>query len=143
MLGALTAGMVVANIGWRGYISQIGRAHILSFWEYAAFLVNSIVFILIGLQEATRARNLLSLAAGSAIVFVLLSRVVSVYLLCALFHRRRLAVDQRYQHILVWGGLRGALGLAGADDTRQHSGTRRHYKFRVCRGRLLDSSYKD
>ncbi len=112
VLGALTAGMVVANIGWRGYISQIGRAHILSFWEYAAFLVNSIVFILIGLQEATRARNLFSLAAGVAILFVLLGRVVSVYLLCALFHRRRLAVDQRYQHMLVWGGLRGALGLA-------------------------------
>jgi CPA1 family monovalent cation:H+ antiporter len=112
VLAALAAGMVVANIGWRGYITQAGRSHIMSFWEYAAFLANSVVFILIGLQEGSRARGLLSLAAGAAIVLVLLSRAVSVYTLCALFHRRRLAVEQRYQHMLVWGGLRGALGLA-------------------------------
>jgi CPA1 family monovalent cation:H+ antiporter len=112
VLAALTAGLVVANIGGRGYLSQVGRSHIMSFWEYAAFLANSVVFILIGLQEGSRARGLVSLAAGVAIVLVLLGRAVSVYALCALFHRRRLAVEQRYQHMLVWGGLRGALGLA-------------------------------
>jgi CPA1 family monovalent cation:H+ antiporter len=112
VLAALTAGMVVANMGERGYISQVGRSNIMSIWEYAAFLANSVVFILIGLQEGSRARGLVSLGAGVAIVLVLLSRAVSVYPLCALFHRRRLAVEQRYQHMLFWGGLRGALSLA-------------------------------
>jgi CPA1 family monovalent cation:H+ antiporter len=112
VLAALTAGIIVANMGGRGYISQVGRSHIMSIWEYAAFLANSVVFILIGLQEGSRARGLVSLAAGVAIVLVLLSRAISVYALCALFHRRRLAVEQRYQHVLVWGGLRGALSLA-------------------------------
>jgi CPA1 family monovalent cation:H+ antiporter len=32
-------------------------------------------------------------------------------LLCPIFGTSSLAVDQRYQHILVWGGLRGALAL--------------------------------
>jgi len=35
-----------------------------------------------------------------------------VYPLCALFARSALRVDRRYQHVLVWGGLRGALALA-------------------------------
>ena len=41
VLASLTAGMVVGNIGWRGYISQAGRSHVVAFWEYAAFLANS------------------------------------------------------------------------------------------------------
>ena len=32
-------------------------------------------------------------------------------MLCPIFGRSSLAVDQRYQLILVWGGLRGALAL--------------------------------
>ena len=36
VLASLTAGMVVGNIGSRGYISQSGRSHVLSFWRYAA-----------------------------------------------------------------------------------------------------------
>ncbi len=35
-----------------------------------------------------------------------------MYALCGLFARSPLKVDIRYQHVLVWGGLRGALALA-------------------------------
>ncbi len=111
VLASLTAGMVVGNIGSRGYISQSGRSHVLAFWKYAAFLANSIVFILIGLHEAAQGRRLLTQTTLIAIALVLLGRVAAVYPLSAIFSRSSLAVDIRYQHILVWGGLRGALGL--------------------------------
>ncbi len=111
VLASLTAGMVVCNIGWRGYISHSGRNHVLAFWEYAAFLANSIVFILIGLHEAHQGTRLLNPTTLVAIPLVLLGRVAAVYPLSALFSRSGLAVEVRYQHVLVWGGLRGALGL--------------------------------
>ena len=111
VLASLSAGMVVGNIGWRGYISQSGRSHVLAFWTYAAFLANSIVFILIGLHEAAQGRRLLTPTTLIAIPLTLLGRVVAVYPLAAIFCRSGLAVDMRYQHVLVWGGLRGALGL--------------------------------
>jgi monovalent cation:H+ antiporter, CPA1 family len=111
VLASLTAGLVVGNIGWRGYISQSGREHVISFWEYAAFLANSLVFILIGLHEAHEALGLLTRTAAAAIVLVLLGRAAAIYLLCPIFSRSRLAVKRSYQHILVWGGLRGALAL--------------------------------
>ena len=111
VLASLTAGIVVGNIGWRGYISQSGRGHVLAFWDYAAFLANSVIFIQIGLQEAHEAAGLLSRPAAIAIVLVLLGRAVAVYVLCPLFSRSHLAVGRSYQHILVWGGLRGALAL--------------------------------
>jgi monovalent cation:H+ antiporter, CPA1 family len=111
VLGSLTAGMVVGNIGWRGYISQAGRGHVVSFWEFAAFLANSLVFILIGLNEAHQTQGMFTGTAAAVIMFVLSGRAIAVYLLSAMFRWTRLAVDWRHQHILVWGGLRGALAL--------------------------------
>jgi monovalent cation:H+ antiporter, CPA1 family len=111
VLASLAAGMVVGNIGWRGYISESGRGHVLSFWEYAAFLANSLVFILIGLHEAHESLRLLTRTAAMAILIVLLGRAAAIYLLCPIFNGSRLAVDRSYQHVLMWGGLRGALAL--------------------------------
>jgi CPA1 family monovalent cation:H+ antiporter len=112
VLASLTAGMIVGNIGAKGYISRSGREHVFSFWEYAAFLANSLVFILIGLHEAHHAHGLLSQVVVFAIALVLVGRVAAVYPLCAAFSWSALAISQSYQHILVWGGLRGALALA-------------------------------
>lgn len=116
VLAALAAGLVMRNAGWTGWmgcsISPAGREHVISFWDYAAFLANSVVFILIGGHEASQGNRLFTPAAALAIGLVLIGRVVTVYLLCAAFTRSRLRVDKRYQHVLVWGGLRGALALA-------------------------------
>jgi CPA1 family monovalent cation:H+ antiporter len=116
VLAALAAGLVVGNVGWTGWmgcsISISGREHLLSFWEYAAFLANSIVFILIGVHEANQASRLFTPAAALAIGLVLIGRIAAVYPLCAVFAGSGLKVDLRHQHVLVWGGLRGALALA-------------------------------
>lgn len=116
VLAALAAGLTVGNVGWTGWmgcsISALGREHVISFWEYAAFLANSVVFILIGGHEATQASHLFTSAAALAIGLVLIGRIAAVYPLCALFARTSLKVDIRHQHVLVWGGLRGALALA-------------------------------
>lgn len=116
VLAALAAGLVVGNVGWMGWmgfsISPAGQEHVASFWEFAAFLANSVVFILIGGYEANQANQLFTPAAALAIGLVLIGRVAAVYPLCALYGRSRLKVDIRHQHVLVWGGLRGALALA-------------------------------
>ncbi len=112
VLASMTAGLVVGNVGLTRVISEAGRGHVVAFWEYAAFLSNSVVFILIGGHEAHQPINLVAGAAALAVVLVLLGRAVAVYPICALFSRSALALDRRYQHVLVWGGLRGALALA-------------------------------
>ncbi len=111
VLASLTAGLLVGNFGQRA-LSRSGRSHILSFWEYAAFLANSIVFILIGGHEAHQSIRPVAREAAVAVMLVLAGRVLAVYALCALFKGTTLGVDRRYQHVLVWGGLRGALALA-------------------------------
>ena len=112
VLASLAAGLLVGNAGWMRAISEGGRSHVLAFWEYVAFLANSVVFILIGSHEAHQPISLVTGAAAAAVVLVLAGRALAVYPLCALFARTRVKIDYRYQHVLVWGGLRGALALA-------------------------------
>ena len=112
VLASLAAGLVVGNVGWMGSISDAGRNQVVSFWEYAAFLANSVVFILIGANEANQATQFFTFAAVVAVGLVLIGRLAAVYLLCAPFVCSPLKVDMRHQHVLFWGGLRGALALA-------------------------------
>jgi monovalent cation:H+ antiporter, CPA1 family len=112
VLAALTAGLVVGNFRSSGSISAAGRQALGPFWEYAAFVANSLIFLLIGAQEAQQHFKGLWLPALLAIALVTLGRAAAIYPLCALFARSRLRVDMQDQHVLFWGGLRGALALA-------------------------------
>jgi CPA1 family monovalent cation:H+ antiporter len=112
VLAALTAGLVVGNYHSSVVVSEQGRHALQAFWEYAAFIANSLIFIMIGVQEAKQQFNGLWLPVLVAILLVTAGRAAAIYPLCALFGGTRLKVERRHQHILVWGGLRGALALA-------------------------------
>jgi CPA1 family monovalent cation:H+ antiporter len=112
VLATITAGLIVGNADLRGAISPRGREAVEAFWEYAAFLANSFIFLLIGMHEAERDFRPVWYAAAIAIAVVTLSRAATVYPCCLLFARTRRRVPPRHQHVLFWGGLRGALALA-------------------------------
>lgn len=112
VLATLTTGLIIGNIGPLGAISNKGREAVESFWEYVAFVANSLIFLLMGMLEAHQNFMAVLTPVVIAIVFVTLSRAVSTYLCCAFFARSPLRVETRHQHVLFWGGLRGALALA-------------------------------
>jgi CPA1 family monovalent cation:H+ antiporter len=111
VLAVVAAGLVNGNIGPAG-MSPTTRIVIFNFWEYVAFVANSLVFLLIGLDI-----NVQRIAANwSAIVWtivaVLVSRAVVVYVLAWIVHRIDRSAPMPYRHVLFWGGLRGAVSLA-------------------------------
>jgi CPA1 family monovalent cation:H+ antiporter len=112
VLAAMVAGLVVGNSGRRLPLPEAGRAALESFWDYAAFVANSLIFLLIGRSLAQQPLAGLLWPALLAIALVTAGRAVAVYPLCAAFARGRLAVERAHQHVLFWGGLRGALALA-------------------------------
>jgi len=136
VLAALTAGLVVGNYRSSGSTSDAGRHALETFWEYAAFLANSLIFILIGAQEAEQHFSGLWLAILVAIALVTLGRAVAIHPLCAVFADSPLKVESRHQHILFWGGLRGALALALALALPDDLPPRRHCHDHL-RGRRL------
>ena len=112
VLATLSAGLMLGNIGARGRISDRGKDVLQDFWEYAAFVTNSLIFLLIGMRVAEQNFRAVWLSALIAIVLVTVGRAAAVYPLCALFAGSHWRVPVRQQHILFWGGLRGALALA-------------------------------
>jgi CPA1 family monovalent cation:H+ antiporter len=112
IISALAAGLVIGSGGTR-FLSRSGRDRVHWAWEYFAFLANSFVFILIGLNEAGQPLHRLGASSAAvAILLVVAGRGLSIYPLAALFRRSRWRLTAAYQHTLFWGGLRGALALA-------------------------------
>jgi len=112
VLSTLTVGILVGNFGLPRAYSDKGRAFIMDFWEFMAFIANSIIFFLIGVREANQ--NLLSAITVIvvAVIVVTIGRAAAIYPLSMLFSKSKLKIEKNHQHILFWGGLRGALALA-------------------------------
>jgi len=112
VLATITAGLVMSNFAQIDGISPRGKEAVQTFWEYAAFVANSFVFILIGMHETSQNLIAIWLPACVAIVLVVLGRAAAIYPCCLLFARSSLRVAAKQQHVMFWGGLRGALALA-------------------------------
>jgi CPA1 family monovalent cation:H+ antiporter len=118
VLATITAGLLIGNFGVLAgedlsRLTSQGREFTLALWEFIAFIANSLVFLLIGMSIARIPFTELGLTALLTIIaLVLLSRAVSVYPICLVFKLSARPVTLAEQHILWWGGLRGALGLA-------------------------------
>lgn len=111
VLATLVAGLIVGNVGHLS-ISSKSRAAVEDFWEYAAFFVNSLIFLLIGIRLALQSFEAFLISAIVAILLVTLARAIAIYPCCLIFAKSKFRVSYQHQHILFWGGLRGALALA-------------------------------
>jgi len=126
VIATATAGLMLGNLGAGSPLSPRTRAAMQAFWEYISFVMNSVIFLLLGLEihvgELFARWTSLAIAVGA----VLLGRALSVYLLIPVSNRFIQPIPLRWQHMAVWAGLRGALALAlalslGSDfPYRQH-----------------------
>jgi monovalent cation:H+ antiporter, CPA1 family len=112
ILATVTAAIMLGNMGSLGALTSKGRDAVDAFWEYAAFVANSLIFLLLGLHLEHQRFSPVWFPAAAAIVIVILGRAVAVYPICWLFSRTALRVEMGHQNLLFWGGLRGALALA-------------------------------
>jgi CPA1 family monovalent cation:H+ antiporter len=112
VLATITAGLIIGNFKSLKSFSERSKEAVQAFWEYAAFIANSLVFLLIGMHEARQNFAVIWLPALIAIALVTLGRAIAIYPCCLIFSRSSLRVTGRHQLSLFWGGLRGALALA-------------------------------
>ncbi len=112
VISVVTAGLMVGNYGTRIGMSPTTRVSVGDFWEYAAFVVNSVIFILIGLE--VKAGHFAQFLPGvaAAVAVVLVGRVAAVAAAGALINRFFEPLGPRWQGVMIWGGLRGSLSMA-------------------------------
>ncbi|MDD5769390.1 MAG: sodium:proton antiporter [Candidatus Gracilibacteria bacterium] len=108
------AGIIIGNYG-RYKISPKVEAHMNQFWEFFAFIANSLVFILMGLILSHIEVNFNSfiIPIFIVIIIVILARAVSVYIPIYVINKLKMEenIPKNWQHLLSWGSLRGALAL--------------------------------
>lgn len=113
ILAVVAAGLVVGTVGLRN-TSASTRLTLEHFWELLTFLVNSMVFLVIGLTISPSDLTEELGAVVIALVGVLVVRIALVYGLAEVTERlvpsRR--IPMAFRHVMTWGGLRGAISLA-------------------------------
>lgn len=112
VLATIAAALVMRNFKPLDGISARGKEAVSNFWQYAAFIASSMIFLLIGAEQKNQHFLAIWAVAMIGVGVVLAGRVIAVYSCSALFSWSSLRVTARQQHALVWGGLRGALALA-------------------------------
>lgn len=111
VISVVAAGIVLGNYGSRSSMSATTRLAVNSFWEYAAFLVNSLVFLLIGLQVKFDLLQKYLVPIAVAILAIMVARAFVVYGLAPFFSKSA-PIPWKWRHLLWWGALRGSLCMA-------------------------------
>ncbi|MDA3892992.1 MAG: cation:proton antiporter [Salinivirgaceae bacterium] len=113
VLGLVSLGLAMASVG-KTRISP-GVEHFLhEFWELAAFIANTLIFIIVGVVIALRAditgKNLLILLIIYVGIAVIRAIVIAIFF--PVMKRVGYGLSKPDAYVLWWGALRGAIGLA-------------------------------
>jgi CPA1 family monovalent cation:H+ antiporter len=111
VIAVVVAGVLCGNYGARIGMTPSTRVAVETFWEYVAFALNSIVFLLIGLEVH------LDALFGSwkpilvAYLAVTAGRGLVIFTVSGLLRKTREKIPWLWSIVLTWGGLRGGLPM--------------------------------
>jgi CPA1 family monovalent cation:H+ antiporter len=83
-----------------------------SFWEFAAFLINVWLFLLVGMQLQSELLLQEAWTIVLAVIALHVGRAVAVYGCFGALHLAGDSVPWRWQHVMVFGNIKGALSMA-------------------------------
>jgi len=111
-IAVVIAGLFIGNHGAKFAMSSNTRKHVFQFWELIDEILNSVLFLLVGLEVLVISRDISYLpVALLAIPVALLARNISVAIPIKL-----LSIREKFERgsisILTWGGLRGGISVA-------------------------------
>jgi len=115
VIAVVCVGVLLGNYGRGLAMNPKTTETVETFFESIAFLINSMLFILIGLElRAIPAHEMKGnlVPIGIAILAVLIGRLVVVYPLFFATRRFGGGYPTRWAHVLFWGGLRGSIPIA-------------------------------
>lgn len=112
-LAMVTAGLVVGNDTLRdSAMSEITETYVDKFWELIDILLNTLLFVLIGMEILVLTFELEYMIAGLiSIPVILICRYLSL-LLPINFFKEKLDFVPNTNLIMTWGGLRGGISIA-------------------------------
>ena len=111
-LAMAVAGLLIGNQGVTYAMSDVTRDYVIKFWELVDELLNSVLFLLIGLEMIALVAGTEKLLFGlAAIPLTLAARAVGIVVSTKAIPAARLQ-DKGAGRVLWWGGLRGGISIA-------------------------------
>jgi len=109
----VTAGLVVGNDTIRkNAMSEVTEQYVDKFWELIDVLLNTILFVMIGMEILVLTFDSDYILAGFIIIPILLgARYISLLLPIKLY-AKKLNFVPKTNIIMTWGGLRGGISIA-------------------------------
>ncbi len=115
VIAVVVAGLIIGNYGTKLAMSEQTVQTINTFWESVDFLINSIVFLLIGFElqdiggiEVLLHTNVL-LAVGATFLAIMVARGLMVYPTALTIGKHW---PSGWKHVVFWSGLKGSIPLA-------------------------------
>ncbi|WNG54574.1 Na+/H+ antiporter [Archangium gephyra] len=111
VIATVVAGMLCGNWAAHEGMSPATRVAVESFWEYLAFALNSVVFLLIGLEVEVGSLLASWKPILAAYVAVVAGRALVVYGVSGLLRFTSERMPWSWTAVLTWSGLRGAISM--------------------------------
>jgi len=111
-IAMVIAGLFIGNRGIKYAMSDETREYVLTFWTLMDEILNSVLFLLIGLEVLVVAKSIdLLVIALLAIPVTIFARALSVTIPIAILSRWK-TFTKGAVPVLIWGGLRGGIAVA-------------------------------
>ncbi len=111
VIATVAAGMICGSYGRRIGMSPSTQLAVQTFWDYLAFALNSVIFLLIGFEVSPVALLASWAVIAIAFVAVIVSRGGVILIVAMLLRRTHEVIPRQWSLALTWGGLRGALSM--------------------------------
>lgn len=116
IIAVVVAGLIMGNYGRILSMSKKTRETVETFWEVIDFVINSLLFLVIGIElQVVTAGDLQLLwqPIGWGIAAVIFARMVIVYPIVGSLNKLAGSeIPSAWTHVLFWGGLKGSIPIA-------------------------------
>jgi monovalent cation:H+ antiporter, CPA1 family len=110
VVAVVVTGIVFARFGTR--TGRLQGTQLLGFWNVLAFVLNAILFLLVGVALPTRELVSVGGLVIGAYLIMFVARALPVYALLGLSDLHGHRIPWSWRHLTFWGGPRGALSVA-------------------------------
>lgn len=108
VIAVVVGGVILGNYGRNVGMSDLTHEKVNSFWETIAFLSNTLIFLLVGLEVSRIDFLDKGWLIVTSILIVLLARFIAVSISLS-FDK---SIPTLWKPIIAWGGLKGSLSIA-------------------------------
>ena len=109
VIAVIGAGLMTGNYSTKLAMSPTTRISVSDFWEYAAFAVNSVLFLMIGIEVKIVDFLPRWHAVVLAVVAMICGRAIAVFVTAPIIGRVDKVLPGSWQGVIFWGGIRGAI----------------------------------